>query len=334
MIATPARQPVDRVARIQALCCEPSIQKLDALLREQAGVGLIVLLPQEYKKLEVCSAGGPAILPEFCRLIHGAPGGIERCITCRSNLAFAAYNRGLVRHECHGGVSVFAAPVNFEGAGTRDIVVVSSCAFTPKERATGWKLARKHAKGLALDTHALRNAYYHLPSLSGSKTALVRSIVDLAARILAEKMKASASTPAAGDSKPQSRMEASIRDALALSPDRMFQGLDRPSGAALIEVVAAVARNNPGLPFRVTEIARSARISPNHFSMLFRKHMGQSFSTFLLWMRIARAQELLRDLKLSIQEVALQSGFDDANYFARRFRDKIGASPRTWRAAL
>lgn len=82
------------------------------------------------------------------------------------------------------------------------------------------------------------------------------------------------------------------------------------------------------------EIARAAHMSPNHFSALFHQHMGQSFSTYVAWMRISLAQELLRDFTLSIREVAERAGFDDANYFARRFRQKTGLSPRRWRSAL
>jgi len=302
-------------------------------MREQTGVGLVILLPQGNEKLEVCSAGEPAKLPQFCRLIHAAPGGLDRCITCRSNLAFAAFNRGLVQHACHGGVSVFAAPVNFSEAGRSDIVVVSSCAFTPRKRAAGWGRARDYVKGLTLDSRSLRRAYYQLPSLAGSKLSLVKRLVGLAANVMADEMALPAQPPA-GKSLPPFRMDEAVREALVLSPGRAFQGLNQPSGTALIEVVTAVLRSKPNLPFRVSEIARAAGLTPNHFSALFRKHAGQSFSTFLAWMRIALAQELLRDLKLSVQEVSDRAGFDDPNYFARRFKQKTGLTPRAWRAAL
>jgi AraC-like DNA-binding protein len=322
-----------REERVRELCRRPAIRKLDEILREQTGVGLVILLPQENEKLEVCSAGEPAILPQFCRVIHSAPGGLGRCITCRSNLAFAAFNRGLVQHACHGGVSVLAAPVTSMEEGRADIIVVASCAFTPRNRAAGWTRARQHAKGLALDVGALRRAYYQLPSLTSSKRTLVRNLVDLAAKILTDEMALQAQPPA-GKTPPRSRLDEAVREALILSPKRAFQSAKQPNGATLIEVVSAVVRSKPNLPFRVSEIARAAGLTPNHFSALFRKHVGQSFSTFLTAMRVAMAQELLRDLKLSVQEVSARAGFDDPNYFARRFKQKTGLTPRAWRAAL
>jgi AraC-like DNA-binding protein len=322
---------------VREMCRHPAMLKLDALMREQAGVGLIILMPKENKVLEVFSAGGDIHLPRFCRLVHSADGGPERCITCRSLMTFAAFNRGLIEHTCHGGVSVLAAPAVFSGGSSPELLVLSSCAFTPTVPKLGWKHAREHAKGLAIPPVELRKAYFALPHLKGKTLKLARSIVDIAATTLArliEPQEARATQTGAAEKQPASRMEQKMGEALRVQPDSDFHGLSRHSGGALVDVVSGVVRRNPALPFSVADIARAAHLSPNHFSWLFRKHMGQSFSTFLAWMRISLAQELMRDLKLSIREAAERAGFDDPNYFARRFKQKTGVTPRQWRAAL
>jgi AraC-like DNA-binding protein len=89
--------------------------------------------------------------------------------------------------------------------------------------------------------------------------------------------------------------------------------------------------HKPSLPYTVTSIAAAARITPNHFSSLFHHWMGQSFLDFLNTARINAAKDLLRDLSLSISEVAHRAGYEDANYFARRFRLTTGMTPRKWR---
>jgi two-component system response regulator YesN len=88
------------------------------------------------------------------------------------------------------------------------------------------------------------------------------------------------------------------------------------------------------MPFSVKDIARSAHMSPNHFSMLFRRHTGRNFMTYLLEERLALAEELLRDLALGIKTVADRAGFDDPGYFTRRFKQKTGLTPREWRERL
>ena len=88
------------------------------------------------------------------------------------------------------------------------------------------------------------------------------------------------------------------------------------------------------MPYGVVDIAAAAGISPNHFSSLFHKHMKQAFSEFLTDRRLELAKQVLGDLTLNIADVARKVGYDDAGYFARRFRQKTGVTPREWRRRL
>jgi two-component system response regulator YesN len=90
----------------------------------------------------------------------------------------------------------------------------------------------------------------------------------------------------------------------------------------------------PDLPYSVVDIAAAARITPNHFSMLFRNYKGQSFLEFVTQVRIEKAKELLGNLTLNINEVAARVGYTDPGYFTRRFRQVTGMSPRKWREQL
>jgi two-component system response regulator YesN len=59
--------------------------------------------------------------------------------------------------------------------------------------------------------------------------------------------------------------------------------------------------------------------------------MGTNFATYLTDARIENAKRLLCDVTLNIGEVASTAGFDDPRYFARRFKQKTGSTPRAWR---
>jgi two-component system response regulator YesN len=93
----------------------------------------------------------------------------------------------------------------------------------------------------------------------------------------------------------------------------------------------AMVSRDPGLPFSVANISRAARITPNYFSMLFRKHAGQTFVSFLNEKRMELAKKHLQDLRLSVAEVADLAGFSDAGYFGRRFKQATGRTPEGWR---
>lgn len=86
---------------------------------------------------------------------------------------------------------------------------------------------------------------------------------------------------------------------------------------------------NPGL--RLEEVARHVDRSPAYFSSLLTKHHGVSFRQLLTSMRLKEAQRLLMDTSLSIHEVAERTGFVNANYFSKIFKEKLGTTPRLFR---
>ncbi len=64
---------------------------------------------------------------------------------------------------------------------------------------------------------------------------------------------------------------------------------------------------------------------------LFRKVAWCSFNKYMLRYRIGRAQELLRNSKLSLTEIAYQTGFFDSAHFTKSFERVNGITPLTYR---
>lgn len=61
---------------------------------------------------------------------------------------------------------------------------------------------------------------------------------------------------------------------------------------------------------------------------------AQSLSRLLEQVRIERAELLLREGRLSVQDVAQQTGFADASSFTRAFKRATGTTPAEWRDRL
>ena len=78
-------------------------------------------------------------------------------------------------------------------------------------------------------------------------------------------------------------------------------------------------------------VAERLRITPNHLTKLFRHEMGMSALDYVQNLRLRHAAELLRENSLNIQEIALESGFEDPNYFTRLFRQRHGMTPTRFR---
>jgi AraC-like DNA-binding protein len=322
-------------------CASPILGRLDAMARELAGAMLVVYLRSRDRVLALYPAATPGSFPEFCDVIRETLEGRRHCATCRSLVTLGACYRGMLEYRCHGGISIVAAPaLRPDGTPSRS-VAVAACAFAQEDRREGWAATREDSRPLGVDLVALRRAYNHLPVLTSERLRLAKSIVGVTAAAVGEIRRSAAGRPGrpidgpdngAGDSLLDV-LERDLSAALYLSRDRAPDN-EEGQGSSLVEHVRLMVCRDPELPYSVAGIAKAARITPNHFSALFRKHTGRTFVSFVREERLRLAQELLRDLTLNVSEVAQRCGFSDPGYFTRCFRKYVGATPGRWRQAL
>lgn len=75
-------------------------------------------------------------------------------------------------------------------------------------------------------------------------------------------------------------------------------------------------------------VAKEFNINMYHLCHIFREHTGKTFKEYLNSVRIDKAEELIKTTDASICEIAGLCGFNDSNYFSRKFRQLKGMSPR------
>jgi AraC-like DNA-binding protein len=85
-------------------------------------------------------------------------------------------------------------------------------------------------------------------------------------------------------------------------------------------------------PLDVAELARTALMSPAHFSRQFRAAYGETPYAYLMTRRIERAKALLRRGELSVTEVCLAVGCTSLGSFSARFTQVVGETPTAYRA--
>jgi AraC-like DNA-binding protein len=91
-------------------------------------------------------------------------------------------------------------------------------------------------------------------------------------------------------------------------------------------------REHPEKLIHMPDLARELKMSYRSFRRAFVHYTGLSPHLFLQQIRLARARDLLAQTGGSMKEIALQVGFEDAQYFSRLFHKKVGLPPGTWRA--
>lgn len=87
-----------------------------------------------------------------------------------------------------------------------------------------------------------------------------------------------------------------------------------------------------GESLTVETLAQSLFITPQYFSRLFKKFMGQSPYQYLIDFRIRQAKELLiNEPDLSIQHIATRVGFDSTSQFIDIFKKRTNYTPKKFR---
>jgi YesN/AraC family two-component response regulator len=103
------------------------------------------------------------------------------------------------------------------------------------------------------------------------------------------------------------------------------------SGNAIIEQAKARIAEEFDKDITLQGIADGLAIHPVWLSHLFKKETGQTFSDYVIELRIERARRLLRESNLKIYEIASKIGYLDLQHFGKIFKKRTGMSPKEYR---
>ena len=78
-------------------------------------------------------------------------------------------------------------------------------------------------------------------------------------------------------------------------------------------------------------LSKATGVAQEHINRLFHRETRKTFKQYLLSYRIGKAQELLKTSKLSLTEIASQTGFFDSAHFNRTFLRLVGCQPLSYR---
>lgn len=81
----------------------------------------------------------------------------------------------------------------------------------------------------------------------------------------------------------------------------------------------------------IKDIAEELFLNPNYISQLFKKETGTTYVKYLTGLRIEKAKELLQKTDMSINDVCINSGFNDYFYFIKKFKKYTNMAPSYYR---
>lgn len=81
----------------------------------------------------------------------------------------------------------------------------------------------------------------------------------------------------------------------------------------------------------LNECARKFSIAPDYLGKLFKKNIGISFNEYLNQTRINQACKLLMATDMSVNEIAVESGYTSTEHFIYTFKKHLGTTPSKYR---
>jgi AraC family transcriptional activator of pobA len=104
---------------------------------------------------------------------------------------------------------------------------------------------------------------------------------------------------------------------------------DEPLLAAVFDAIEAGFRG----PLALRDVAATVRLTPGHLTTVVGRRTGRTVQQWITERRMAEARRLLAETELTVQAVAVRTGYRDAGFFARQFRGRHGVPPSAWRRA-
>lgn len=100
---------------------------------------------------------------------------------------------------------------------------------------------------------------------------------------------------------------------------------------SLANKALAYIRTHITEPLNTSVIAEELRTNPDYLGRIFKQSVGYTITDTIHRQKIRKAQKLLVDSELNVNEISIDCGFRDTAYFRRVFKKHEGMSPRSFR---
>lgn len=78
------------------------------------------------------------------------------------------------------------------------------------------------------------------------------------------------------------------------------------------------------------QLGAQFNLNPFYLQKQFKRYVGQTPTEYMIYLRLTRAKELLRNTQKSIGEIAAEVGIENLGYFTRMFKQQEGMTPRDY----
>ena len=120
--------------------------------------------------------------------------------------------------------------------------------------------------------------------------------------------------------------------AVILGVREMGEVSDEKVPSVISEAKLFMSQNYSNANLMLQDVAKAVNMSKSRFSTVFSQTTGQSFTEYLIYLRLSKAKELLKSSNLKSSQIATEIGYNDSHYFSYIFKKNVGMTPSDYRS--
>ena len=120
--------------------------------------------------------------------------------------------------------------------------------------------------------------------------------------------------------------------AVILGVREMGEVSDEKVPSVISEAKLYMSQNYSNANLMLQDVAKAVNMSKSRFSTVFSQTTGQSFTEYLIYLRLSKAKELLKTSNLKSSQIATEIGYNDSHYFSYIFKKNVGMTPSDYRS--
>jgi len=239
----------------------------------------------------------------FCSMIRSTKDGFAACQKCdRINANTASIKHEEVVYKCHAGLLEIVVPL-YDSKDNYIGCMTSGQFFLAGEAPVLKKDIEKTAQLYNLDPTLLYRTYKESKVISQVQLDGIIDYLKTIGRIIAD----------------------------THNKILFWETVDAPDKISLIK---QFVKDNYMKKLTMPDVAKKFFLSSGHFSRFCTKELGLSFMSFVNMYRISQAEEMLKNTRRSISEIAFLTGFGSISQFNRTFKNIKGLSSGDFRRKL
>jgi len=266
---------------------------------------------------------------EFCNYIRSEPKTNAKCEKCdaRGGIEAVRINKSYI-YRCHCNIIDAAIPIIMDNRYYGCVMVGQVLLKENDENEYIEKIYRDSIELLANQNEMLY-LYSKLPKMT---LVHIKEIVDLIEYIIKYIVGESIIKAQILEENHQMKQQLNRETNQQLEQEKTFSPMNEQN--ELLAPAIKYMDENFHKKITLNDMANICFITPGYFSKIFYQKTGEKFSDYLTRLRIESSKELLKTTNKTIQEIAMEVGFNDAGYFTRRFKSYEGITPGYYRRVV